>query len=168
EGGAVRLSPGSAPLTPTFSVARRRSRWQAGRGRSVLAQAITLPPLGGMGRPGVLLAGAKTQGLEHWPGRQRDAWMDDKDAELRQDERGGEYFTDPAHHARPRIEADRNVGAGGARRRVDSLIVEAEMIDLGDEPQRRRGIGRSAAKPGTGRQPLETRETTNPKTTAAG
>jgi len=46
---------------------------------------------------------------------------------------------------------------------MDSLIVEAEMIDLGDEPERRRGIGRSAAKPSTGRQPLEKRETTKPK-----
>src|SRR6266849_1061792 len=63
-----------------------------------------------------LLAGGKTKRFENRPGRQCQARMGDKDAELRQNERGREYFTDAAHNARPRIKADRNIRAGGARR----------------------------------------------------
>ncbi len=89
--------------------------------------------------------------------------MDDKDAELRQDEGGGEYFSDAAHNAGPRIETDRNIRAGGARRLVNAPVVETEAVGLGDKPQRRCRVGRAAAKPGAGRQPLEKHKTAQPE-----
>ena len=54
-----------------------------------------------------------------------------------------------------RIEADRNVGAGragGGRRRGSR---RARDVRLGEQPQRRRRIGRAAAEAGPGRQLLD-------------
>ncbi len=89
--------------------------------------------------------------------------MDDKDAELRQDHGGRESFTDAAHNARPWIEADRNIRAGGARRLDNALVVGTEAVGLGDKPQRRCRVGRAAAEPGAGRQPLEKHKTAQPE-----
>ncbi len=64
-----------------------------------------------------------------------------------------------AHNARPWIEADRNIRAGGARRLVNAPIVETEAVGVSDQPQRRCCVGRAAAEPGAGRQPLEKHQT---------
>ena len=49
------------------------------------------------------------------------------------------------------IETDRDVGAGRAGDGDEMRIVEGEPVRLGEQPQRRRGIGRAAAEPGAGR-----------------
>ena len=66
----------------------------------------------------------------------------------------GKHFADTAHDPRARIEADRHIGAGRARRRVEVRIVARQAVRLGDEPQRRRRVGRTAAQPGRDRQSL--------------
>ena len=56
-------------------------------------------------------AGRQRERREHVPGRHRDARIDQHRGERRQRERRRQHLADAAHHARPRIEADRHVGA---------------------------------------------------------
>ena len=62
-----------------------------------------------------------------------------------------EDVADPPHHARPRVEADRDVGAGRAGDGDQTRIVECEPVRVGEKPQRCGGIRRAAAEPGAGR-----------------
>ena len=59
------------------------------------------------------------------------------------------------HYARPRIEADRHVGTRCARGVGNAGIIKREPVGLRDEPQRRRSVGRAAAKARAGREPLD-------------
>ena len=70
----------------------------------------------------------------------------------RQIKRRGKFLADAAHQPRPRIEADRHVGAGGARRLVEARIGGRESVGARQEPQRRGGVRRAAAKPSGNRQ----------------
>ena len=56
-------------------------------------------------------------------GRQRHARIDQHRRQRRQRKRRRQIFADAAHDARARIEADRHVGAGRARRRIEIRIV---------------------------------------------
>ena len=99
----------------------------------------------------------QTQRGEHAPGRHRDPRIDQHGRERWQVERRGEYLADPAHDARARVDADRHVGAGRARRRIEARIA-IEPVDAREQAQRRRCIGGAAAEPGGNRQPLVERE----------
>ncbi len=87
-------------------------------------------------------------------GRQRHAGVDQQRRQLGQGKRSGKYLADAAHDAGARIEADRDIGAGRARRGVKVRIVARKAVRLGEQPQRRRRIGRTAAEPGRDRQSL--------------
>ena len=65
---------------------------------------------------------------------------------------------------RTRIEADRHVGAGRARGVHQARIVFAEPVGAGQQPQRRGGVGRSAANAGGDRQQLGQAERAEGKT----
>ena len=87
-------------------------------------------------------------------GRERNAGIDEHRLKRRQRERRGQLLADAAHQARSRIEADRHVGSGRAGGLVEPQIVAREAIRTREQPQRRAGIGRTAAQSGRDRQPL--------------
>ncbi len=127
--GPKELAVGERPRHAPCRRARRNSRAGACAGCSRSAANTSL-------------VGTATPGLTSTAGKPR------------QIERRGQHFADAAHHARPRIEADRHVGAGRARRRHQPRIVEREPVGARQQPQRRRGIGRAAAEAGRHRQAL--------------
>ena len=77
-----------------------------------------LADIGGDGRHRM-----RAPGREHGLGRERHAWIDEHRLERQQLQRLGQYIADPAHHPRARIDADRHIGAGLARRRIKHGIV---------------------------------------------
>ena len=91
---------------------------------------------------------------KHILGRHRHAGVDQHRGKFRQGHWIGENFPDAAHHARPWVEAHRNVRAGGPRGRPHALVVERKPVDLREQPQRGRGIRRAAAEARRNRQLL--------------
>jgi hypothetical protein len=69
-------------------------------------------------------------------------------------EHGSDLLARAAHHPRPRIEAHRHVGAGGAGGGDHGGMTEREAVQLGEQPQGGRRIRRAAADPGRHRQLL--------------
>ena len=56
-----------------------------------------------------------------------------------------QHFADPAHDARPRIQADRHIGADSLRRSHEARIVERNSVCSRQQPERCRGVRRAAA-----------------------
>ena len=78
-------------------------------------------------------------------------------------ERGTEPLAQARHDARARRQADRHVGADGARRRPETIVVGGEAVFMGERAQRRRRVRRAAAEPGGDRQGLAQMEAAEPQ-----
>ena len=133
---------------------RRQDRHQRGRVRVDREEIVRLRRRRERGR---------RKRLEHVAGRHRDAGIDQHRGQFGQSERVGQDFADAAHHARLRIETDRHVGAGDARRFAHALVVERKIVQPRQQPQRGRRVRRSAAKSGRDGQELLEPEPAEPQ-----
>ena len=95
---------------------------------------------------------------EYILGRYRDARIDQHGREAWDAQRLRQDFADAAHHSRAGIDADRHVGANPGGGAQEARIGELEPVCAGEESQRRRGICRAAANPGSRRQMLRQRK----------
>ena len=82
----------------------------------------------------------------------RHAGIDEDRGQRRQRNRRRQDLSHAAHDARLGSEAHRHVGAGGKRGGGERRMVGGQAVDARQEPQRRRGVGRSATDAGSHRQ----------------
>ena len=94
---------------------------------------------------------AQAERIEHVLGRDGNARVDHHAGHVRQAQRQ-QGLADAGHDAGARGEADRHVGAGQLRDLDAALDRRAQAVELRQQPQRRCGIGRTAADAGRDRQ----------------
>ncbi len=93
----------------------------------------------------------------------RHAGIDQKGNKRRQAEQRAKLIPHAAHHPRVAGETNGDIGACRFCGHNDPRVVDRKAVRTRDEPQRRRRIRRSAAKPGCDGQPLDETERAEPR-----